>query len=371
MRPAWCHPADRARATGWLTGRQRTYRRSADPGPAATPLTRSHDPTSDRVDRRPGPHHNPHGLLGPHPHRGRRDDPHAAAAGRRRSRRSRPTAATRSTHVHDGVVRRRRSRRRVPDYRLEVDLRRRRPARRRRPLPLPADPRRAGPAPDRRGPPRAALDGARRPRPHYDGPPGRRPARRSPSGRRTRRGVRRRRRLQLLGRHRATRCARWARPACGSCSSPASATARAYKFEILGPDGVVAAQGRPDGPRHRGAAGDRVASSSTSAYEWGDGEWMARRGRDDPHAGADERLRGAPRLVAARACPTASSPSELVGVRRRTWASRTSSCCRWPSTRSAAPGATRSPATTRRPPGSARPTTSGTWWTRCTRPASA
>ena len=36
-------------------------------------------------------------------------------------------------------------------------------------------------------------------------------------------------------------------------------------------------------------------------------------------------------------------------------ASPTSSCCRWPSTRSAGPGATRSPRTTRRPPGSARP----------------
>ncbi len=29
-----------------------------------------------------------------------------------------------------------------------------------------------------------------------------------------------------------------------------------YKFEILGRDGLLAAEGRPDGVRHRGATGD-------------------------------------------------------------------------------------------------------------------
>src|SRR6266545_173477 len=53
------------------------------------------------------------------------------------------------------------------------------------------------------------------------------------------------------------------------------------------------------------------------------------------------------------------------------WASRTLSCCRWPSIRSAARGDTRCRRTSRQQRGLALPTISGTSWTGCIRPASA
>ena len=94
-------------------------------------------------------------------------------------------------------------------------------------------------------------------------------------------------------------------------------------------------------------------------------EWMARRRDRDPLARPAAGLRGAPRLVAARARATARRPTSWPTT-SATSASPTWSCCRWPSTPSAARGATRSPATTRRPPASARPTTSATSSTTCT-----
>ena len=95
----------------------------------------------------------------------------------------------------------------------------------------------------------------------------------------------------------------------------------------------------------------------------------ARRASSEPLAAADERVRGAPGFLAARAVlPRAGRGAGR--LRDRRWVSPTWSSCRWPSTRSAAPGATRSPPTTRRRPGSAPRTTSATWWTGCTRPGS-
>ena len=76
-------------------------------------------------------------------------------------------------------------------------------------------------------------------------------------------------------------------------------------------------------------------------------------------AAADVDLRGPPRLLAAgpRGGHRSLTYRELADaarrLRRATWASPTWSCCRWPSTPSAAPGATRSAATTRRPAASA------------------
>ncbi len=74
--------------------------------------------------------------------------------------------------------------------------------------------------------------------------------------------------------------------------------------------------------------------------------WPSARART-LHARADERLRGAPGLLAARAgLPGAGRRARR--VRHQAWASPTWSSCRSPSTRSAGPGATRSPRTTRR-----------------------
>ena len=75
-------------------------------------------------------------------------------------------------------------------------------------------------------------------------------------------------------------------------------------------------------------------SSGTSTYEWGDDDWLKRRAQANALDAPVVDLRGAPRLLAARAggaitarSPIASSPSSSATT-RSTWASRTSSCCR-------------------------------------------
>ena len=197
----------------------------------------------------------------------------------------------------------------VPDYRLEVAYGG--PAtRRRRPVPVPADARRDRPAPDRRGPARAALGRARRARAHATTAP---PA---PVHRHVVRGLgaerpRRpgRRRLQLLGRPRRTRCARSARRGVWELFVPGVGDGTHYKFEILGADGVVAAEGRPDGLRAPRCRRRPRRWCTSSPYEWGDDEWMAARAARPAARGADEHLRGAPRLVAAGPVATASWPT--------------------------------------------------------------
>ena len=96
-----------------------------------------------------------------------------------------------------------------------------------------------------------------------------------------------------------------------------------------------------------------------SSYAWDDDAWLERRAASAAHDAADERLRGAPRVVAPGAVLPSSWPSSWSSTSAGS-ATPTSSCCRWPSTRSAAPGATRSRRTTRRRRASARPTTSAT-----------
>ena len=178
------------------------------------------------------------------------------------------------------------------------------------------------------------------------------------------------RRLRLLVRAGRCRCARSARPASGSCSCPASATARGTSSRSSAPDGEWREKADPMAFAHRGAAGHRVGRARRPARVDTTSDWLAAAGRDRLARGADVDLRGAPRLVAAWASATASWPTSWSTTCARP-ASPTSSSCRSPSTRSAAPGATRSPPTTRRPRGSAIRTTSATSSTRCTRPASA
>ena len=125
----------------------------------------------------------------------------------------------------------------------------------------------------------------------------------------------------------------------------------------------VAGEVRPHGLRHRDPAVDRVGRDG-AAPRVGRRRVAGAARAQHPARRADERLRGPPGLVAAGAGLPARWPTQLVEYLERDRASPTSSCCRWPSTRSAGPGATRSPRTTRRRRGSAPRTTSGTSSTR-------
>ena len=150
---------------------------------------------------------------------------------------------------------------------------------------------------------------------------------------------------------------------------PRSGRGHAVQVRDPRPRRRLAAEGRPDGPGHRGAAGDRVGGRAVDV-RLGRQDWLARARVDRPAHRADERLRGAPGVVAAGpGLPRARRAARRLRPADR--ASRTSSSCRWPSTPSAGRGATRSRRTTRRRRGSARRTTSGSSSTGCTRPASA
>ena len=133
----------------------------------------------------------------------------------------------------------------------------------------------------------------------------------------------------------------------------------------------VARQGRPDGVRDRGAAGDRVGRAHRPATSGPTRDWLEPRAPDQ--LGRRARCRST-RCTSARGgwgCPTASWPSELVEyvTRHRVHPRRVPAGRR--ASRSAARGVTRSRRTTRRPRASATRTTSATSSTRCTRPASA
>ena len=188
----------------------------------------------------------------------------------------------------------------------------------------------------------------------------------------------RRRRLERLGRPGPPDADASASTACGSCSCPTVGSGARYKFEVLGADGVRAAEGRPGRPLVRGAARPRLgrvrvaatsgattsgcagaaerdtsASQRLSVYECHLGSWL--RSPDDP-----DQLAGL-----GRPRPAAGRP------RRGRSASPTSSCCRSWSTRSAARGATRCRATSRRRRATATPTGSAASSTSCTSAASA
>ena len=120
-----------------------------------------------------GAHHNPHGVLGAHPHPNgtvvRTLRPHAdRGGGARRRRRAAGVPAGPGARRRAVVRGRARGARRLPPAGA---LRRRRPHRG-RPVPLAAHARRDRPAPDRRGPPRAAVGRPRCARPHLRHPVG-------------------------------------------------------------------------------------------------------------------------------------------------------------------------------------------------------
>ena len=108
----------------------------------------------------------------------------------------------------------------------------------------------------------------------------------------------------------------------------------------------VAAEGRPDGARDRVPARDRLGGRPVDTHEWEDADWLAQRADARPAHRPDERLRGAPRLVAAGAVlpPARRRPRRLrQGLRlhpRRDAAGRRAPLRR-------ARGATRSRPTTR------------------------
>ena len=287
-------PEARRRGLAVAIGFPRGSRREPDPDdrrlrarPAdGRPVARRRPPRPPRGARRAPPRRR-HGRAG-------------AAPARRRG--ARGARGRRGPPAGQGA-------RRGPVLRCRAGAARRLPARRalrrprrhrRRPLPLAAHPRRGRPAPDRRGPPRAAVGRARRPRAHATTP------RRAPSPARASRCGRPRRRAcaspatSTAGAAGRTPCARWAAPACGSCSCPGIGAGTRYKFRILGARRPLAGEGRPAGVPHRDPARHGVRRGRVT-HEWGDDEWMHRRA---PAAGArraDEHLRGAPRLVAARA----------------------------------------------------------------------
>ena len=207
-----------------------------------------------------GASHDPHAVLGAHP------GPDGVTV-----RALRPLAETvtivlpdgrrfPASHLHEGVFAATLPVTEVPDYRIAVTYPgssrpRRRRSRDRRSLPLPAHPGGDGPAPDRRGPARAAVAGARRARADASGTATGTVVRGVGAERARGAGHRR---LQPLGRARLPDALARRRRACGSCSCPGSADGTRYKFEIRGPDGLLAAQGRPDGQPGRAAARDGV-----------------------------------------------------------------------------------------------------------------
>ena len=149
-----------------------------------------------------------------------------------------------------------------------------------RPVPLPADARRARPAPRRRGPPRGALRArSARTCASIEGVRGHRV-----------RGLGAGRAVGLAssatstpGTGACTRCARSARAGSGSCSCPASATARRYKYEIL--DARTAScrlQGRPVRVRDRAAAQDRVGRPRARRTSGRDAAWLEQRAQAPP-----------------------------------------------------------------------------------------
>ena len=321
-------PADLAADPAGRDRPDRPARPSTHPDARRRPTHERRSVTARRPSRpRPGgrrPARQPARRPRRAPARRRRDGPRVPAAGRvgrRGARRRRGPARATSTTASGSACSTSPS---VPDYRLEVAYAGSARDHRRRPLPLPADARRGGPAPDQRGPARAAV--------------GRCSARTcTPTTRRTgaghrhlvrglgaaRQGRAAQGRLQQLGRPRAPDAPARRRPACGSCSCPASAPARSYKFVVLGADGQWREKADPMAFHTEvPPATSSVVFESTTPGATTPG-WTAPQGRRRARA-ADVGLRGAPRLLAARPVLRASSPTSWSPT-SRTSASPTSS----------------------------------------------
>ena len=123
----------------------------------------------------------------------------------------------------------------------------------------------------------------------------------SPCGRRTPRRVSVDRRLQRLGRAAPPAAPARAAPASGRASSPASATARSTSTTSRRAHGGYRVD-KADPFAFRAEAPPRTASVVWDLdYDWGDDDWMAGARRAQRPRRADVGLRGAPRLLAARA----------------------------------------------------------------------
>ena len=266
------------------------------------------------------------------------------------------------TRIHDGGVFEASARRRPHRLPRRGHLRQRH-LHRRRPLPLAAHARRGRPAPHRRGPPREPLGRPRRARAQlrHPGRHGHRHVVRRLGAQRPRRA--RHRRVQLLGRHVVPDARHGLQRRLGAVR-PRRRRRRGLQVPDPRRRRPVAAQGRPDGVRHRGPAGHRVGRAHRE-LRVGRRRLARAAPRDRVAQGADVDLRGAPRVVARRAVlPRARRPARRLRPGQR--ASPTSSSCPSPSTRSAARGATRCRRTTRRRRASAPPTSSATSSTGCT-----
>ncbi len=143
-----------------------------------------------------------------------------------------------------------------------------------------------------------------------------------------------------------------------------------YKFEILGADGQWRHEGRPDGVALRGTARRPRRSSRRRSYEWGDDEWLARRASTQ----CTRRRCRSTRCTSAPGGLGLTYRAARRGTRRlrrrgRVHPRRVAAGRRAPVRRLVGlPGDVLLRADLR---GSAPRTTSGTWSTRCTRPASA
>ena len=172
------------------------------------------------------------------------------------------------------------------------------------------------------------------------------------------------------GTARATRCARSAPPASGSCSCPASARASCTSSRSPAPDGSRTMRADPLARRTEVPPATVVRRARLAATRGATQEWLARRGDAPAHEAPFSVyevhlavLAAGPDLPPARR----AAPGVRHGTRlhpRRADAGRRAPLRRL----LGLPGHRLLRA---RRPGSAPPTTSSTWWTRCTRPASA
>ena len=123
------------------------------------------------------------------------------------------------------------------------------------------------------------------------------PARRSRCGRPSARGGAAQGRLQPAGTAASTRCASSAAPGVWELFVPDVGNGTAYKFAILGADGAVAREGRPDGLLRRACRRPRRRWSSSRSYTWGD---------DDVDDRARRQAAGRTRRCRSTRCTSAS-----------------------------------------------------------------
>ena len=100
----------------------------------------------------------------------------------------------------------------------------------------------------------------------------------------------------------------------GALPPRASSPARGTSSRSRAADGSDSPQGRPARVRRRGAARRPRRSCSARRHAWSDGAWLERTGRERPVERARQRLRGAPRLLAAEPA-RGQPPAHVRGAR--------------------------------------------------------